>query len=104
MIVPFRLGLEGLDYNIGYAEIRYDPGFNRMIASSWQKQKRFSRMKQIGIFGMGILAVLGIVFGFFASDKATRGMYTARLTIGSITLAGLTVLILFAVARSFEWL
>ncbi len=99
-----KLNLEDLDYSVGYAEVRCDPNFNLMIARSWQKQKRFSRLQQFGLIGLSVLALLGIAFGFFASDKATRGMYTVRLQLGSVALVIVTALILWAVAVQIEWI
>ena len=99
-----ELDLQELTYNVGYAEVRCEPAFKKMIASSWQKQKRLSRLQQFGIIGLSVLALVAIAFGFFASDKATRGMYTVRLQLATGVLVVVAAVVLWAVATQVHWI
>lgn len=62
-----------------HALLEFKPEFRSELDGRWAQFTRFSRLTQVGLGAFAVLALLGVVFGYFRLDNATRGYYTGRL-------------------------
>jgi hypothetical protein len=87
-----------------HALVEFDPRFRLEIERRWDRIVAKSRVIQTGAGVIGILALLGVAFGYFRLDTATRGYYTGRLQF--VAAMGILGLIASGVllARWIHWM
>lgn len=68
-----------------HALLEFTPRFQQHLRERWQRIVVTSRVLKLGVISVGVLMVLGVVFGYFKADTATRGYYSTRLQLGSAT-------------------
>ncbi|MEQ8788255.1 MAG: hypothetical protein RIC55_18245 [Pirellulaceae bacterium] len=87
-----------------YALLEFDQDFRDAVTRQWDDVRASSRLLLAGLLGGSILGLLGVMFGFFKLDNATRGFYTGRLQFA--TMAAILGLIAAGVlaARWIPWL
>jgi hypothetical protein len=86
------------------ALLEFDQAFRDKVNHHWDEARATSRLLLAGLFGGGAIGLLGLLFGFFKLDNATRGFYTGRLQFA--TVAGILGLVAAGVllARWIPWL
>jgi hypothetical protein len=86
------------------ALLEFDQSFRDDVKRRWNDAQQTSRLLLAGVFGAGAIGLLGLLFGFFRLDNATRGFYTGRLQFA--TVAGILGLVAAGVllARWIPWL
>lgn len=62
-----------------HARLEFDKGFQSLLDERWKKMTAWSRLLQISLAGAGLFGLLGLMYGYFRVDTATRGYYTRRL-------------------------
>lgn len=87
-----------------FALLEFDQDFRNEVKRQWDDARASSRLLLAGLFGGGAIGLLGVLFGFFKLDNATRGFYTGRLQFA--TLAAILGIIAAGVlvARWIPWL
>lgn len=89
-----------------HAQVEFSPNFRSEIASRWQKILAAGRLGKLAVVVIGVLLVLGTVFGYFRLDNATRGYHTGRLQLLSAAaiLALVAAGVLLARTDARDWL
>ena len=62
-----------------HALLAFEDSFRNELNARWAHIIAGKRLVQTGLSAFGVLGLLGVIFGYFKLDTATRGFYTARL-------------------------
>lgn len=80
-----------------FVQARFTPSADDQLRRMWNGYRRGERMAVVGAGGVGILALLGLVWGALKFDTMTKGYYTKRIflgiPLGVLTMFGLYVLL-----------
>ena len=94
-----------------HALVKFGPEFRQLLDSRravidqrWRQMHQTGRVLAAALgFGL-ILAFLGVVFGYFRLDTATRGYYTGRLQFVSVVAILAVVVAGFLLAQRVPWM
>lgn len=91
-----------------YALLKFEPAFRAdldgrcgEIDEHWRQLKVAGRLTGTALAFGFILALLGVVFGYFRLDTATRGYYTGRLKFASAVVILTLIVVGVLLARHF---
>ncbi len=96
--------LDPLQYEFGYAEIALGKTFESEVQRQFRRRQQDDRLAQILLIGGAFVLVLVIGFSYFSTDRATRGMYTVRLQLGTVLLLVLAGLLVTFFVAQLQWI
>lgn len=77
----------------GHALLEFDEEFRQEIRHRWQQALVTLRLGMIGLISVGVVGLLGLVYGLLRYDTSTRGYYSRRLQYAGAT-AGVVIVAL----------
>ncbi len=92
-----RYGEKETAFYRGYAQIRLDPEFRDELRHRVRQKKTRDRLLFTGLLAIGLMGLLGLIFGYLRVDHATRGFYTGRIQMISLGI-GLVMVSLLCLA------
>ncbi|MCA9241688.1 MAG: hypothetical protein KDA37_15865, partial [Planctomycetales bacterium] len=78
-----------------YVQLEFDQAIRDRLRQSHQIVQQSNEVSGLSVLGLGVLALVGGVFGLLKTDEATAGRYRKRLFLGvPAAIIGLTALVL----------
>lgn len=66
------------------AVLKFSPEFRAELDAKWAKVVQATRVLSTAGVGLAVLVALGMLFGYFRLDTATKGYYTGRLQMALV--------------------
>ncbi len=95
---------ETLQFEVGEMKqvcilMKFDEDAQADLRRRWKDSQLEDRLAGVGAVSGGVMLLLGMVFGLFKLDTATKGFYTKRLIFGALAVTMLLSLFAIAMVR-----
>jgi hypothetical protein len=87
-----------------HAKLVFSDDFRQELQAKWKQIRQWSRLGQVGVFSVVVLALLATMSGYFHWNNSTRGTQGANLQLASAAAILVIVVVGVTLARWIHWL